>query len=89
MIKNAILVSVAALITLLGALLIVRWCAPKLLGIPVVLQMVQVSKVVVPFFDSVFRPEDYREDGPFIISDPYLHRARPLYEDMDPVALTT
>ena len=55
----------------------VRWFAPQLLGIPVDLQMVRVSKEVPPFFDNIFRPEDFQSDN-FIISDPFIMRAKPL-----------
>jgi hypothetical protein len=83
MTKNLLLISIISLATLFAALYIIRWYAPQLLGIPVDLQMVQVSKEVVPFFDGVFRQDDYEKSEPMIISDPYVHRARPLYEDME------
>ena len=65
-------------LTLITALLLIRWFAPQLLGLPVDLQMVRVSKEVVPFFDGVFRPEDH-ETGEYIIQDPYIMRAKPLF----------
>ncbi|UCC56184.1 MAG: SGNH/GDSL hydrolase family protein [Gammaproteobacteria bacterium] len=83
MVRNSLLIAIITLATLFAALNIIRWYAPKLLGIPVDLQMVQVSKEVVPFFDGVFRQEDYKEGGPMIIRDPYAHRARPLYQDVE------
>lgn len=83
MVKNSLLIAIIALATLFTSLSIIRWYAPQLLGIPVDLQLVRTSKAVVPFFDGVFRDEDYAEGGPFIISDPYVHRARPLYEDKE------
>ena len=83
MVRNWLLFAVITLATLLAGLGIIRWIAPQLLGIPVDLQMVRVSTEVVPFFDGVFRQEDYDKREPMIISDPYAHRARPLYEDME------
>jgi hypothetical protein len=83
MVKNSLLISVITLTALFAALNILRWYAPHLLGIPVDLQLVKVSKEVAPFFDGVFRQEDYKEGGPMIISDPYAHRARPLYDDSE------
>jgi tetratricopeptide (TPR) repeat protein len=78
--KKWLLASALTLVTLFLALGIVRWMAPQLLGIPVDLQMVQVSKEVPPFFDGVFRDEDYNSSS-FIIPDPYLKRAKPLYPE--------
>jgi lysophospholipase L1-like esterase len=66
--------------TLLVALVLLRWFAPQLLGIPADLQMVRVSDKVPPFFDGVFRDEDYAADQ-FLIRDPYVLRAKPLYPD--------
>lgn len=79
--KKWLLASVSTLVTLFLALGILRWMAPQLLGIPVDLQMVQVSKEVPPFFDGVFRDEDYNSNN-FIIPDPYLKRAKPLYPEI-------
>ena len=83
MVRNWLLFAVITLATLLAGLGIIRWIAPQLLGIPVDLQMVRVSTEVVPFFDGVFRQEDHDDREPMIISDPYAHRARPLYPDME------
>jgi hypothetical protein len=75
--KEWLLVIGSVLVTLVVALGMVRWFAPQLLGIPVDLQMVRVSKEVPPFFDNIFRPEDFQSDN-FIISDPFIMRAKPL-----------
>jgi lysophospholipase L1-like esterase len=42
--------------------------------------MVRVSDQVPPFFDGVFRDEDY-ESRAFLIPDPYILRAKPLHPD--------
>lgn len=83
MVRNWLLMAVITLATLFAGLGIIRWYAPQLLGIPVDLQMVRVSTEIVPFFDGVFRQEDYDDSRFKIISDPFLHRALPLYDDME------
>lgn len=71
--------AVAAAVTLLA----VRWFAPQLLGIKADMQVVRVSEQVVPFFENVFRREDY-QSREFILKDPYTRvRARPLYNDLE------
>jgi len=79
--KEWIFASGVGLFTLILALAILRWMAPQLLGIPTDLQMVQVSTEVPPFFEGVFRKEDYQNHG-FIIPDPYTKRAKPLYPEV-------
>ncbi len=78
--KNIILVITSTALTLIVALSIIRWFAPRLLGITPDLQLVRVAKKVPPFFDNIFRENDYNTDN-FIISDPYIKRAKPLYPD--------
>lgn len=75
--KWALLVASVS-VTVLLSLGLVRFIAPRLLGIPVDLQMVQVSEKVPPFFDGVFRESD-RESAEFILNDPYLARNKPFY----------
>jgi hypothetical protein len=67
--------------TVVLAIAVIRWYAPTLLGLPPDLQMVQTSKKVVPFFDSVFRVEDYASQD-FILKDPIIMRAKPLFPDV-------
>jgi lysophospholipase L1-like esterase len=65
-------------ITLVVAIGLIRWFAPQLLGIPVDLQAVRVSKEIPPFFENVFRKEDV-ESREFLLKDPYTNiRARPM-----------
>ncbi|MEE9912157.1 MAG: SGNH/GDSL hydrolase family protein [Deltaproteobacteria bacterium] len=54
--------------------------APQLIGSDRDLQLVQVGKEVPPFFDNVFRKQDY-DSLEFIIQDPYVKRAKPLYKE--------
>jgi hypothetical protein len=71
-----------AVITLVVAIGLIRWYAPQLLGIPVDLQAVRVSKEVSPFYENVFRKEDV-ESRNFLLKDPYTNiRARPLFIDL-------
>lgn len=68
-------------VTLVSAIGLVRWFAPRLLGVPADLQMVRVSKEVPPFYENVFRREDY-QSREFQLKDPYTNvRAKPLLFD--------
>jgi hypothetical protein len=60
---------VIGLATLAGALAILRWLAPQLIGLPVDLRLVAVSDAVPPFYDGVFRSADYRASG-LLLNDP-------------------
>lgn len=80
--KEWILSIGVAAITLAVAIGLIRWFAPQLLGIPVDLQAVRVSKEVPPFFENVFRKEDVGSRD-FLLKDPYTNiRARPLLVDL-------
>lgn len=69
-------------LTLAIALGMIRWFAPQLLGIPVDLQAVRVSKEVPPFYENVFRKEDINSKD-FLLKDPYTNvRAKPLFVDL-------
>lgn len=67
-------------LTLALALGLIRLFAPQLLGSARDLQLVQVSKAIPSFFENVFRPEDYASRE-FILQDPYVKRAKPLFPD--------
>ena len=76
--KEWLLAACAVLITMAAALALLRWLAPQLLGIPVDLQLVQASKTVPPFFEGIFREQDYATDN-LLLHDPYTStRFRPL-----------
>lgn len=76
--KEWLMASVLSIITLSALLAILRSFAPALLGIPVDLQMVKVDEKVPPFYENVFRLEDFKSQE-FIIKDPLaVVRARPL-----------
>jgi lysophospholipase L1-like esterase len=75
--KEWLLLSGVSLITLALALLLLRWLAPQLIGLPVDLRLVQVSDKLPPFYDGVFRAADY-QTSEFILNDPVtISRARP------------
>ncbi len=79
--KEILLLLVTILVTVGMAVGMIKWLAPGLLGISRDLQMVQVSKEVPPFFENVFREEDY-QSREFLLNDPYtVMRARPLWPD--------
>ena len=82
------LLAATVLVTLVVAVLLLRWLAPGLLGLPMELQIVQVDERVVPFFDNVFRGEDRTSDE-FILKDPRtVVRGRPFYTRSDKVGPT-
>lgn len=64
--------------TLLVALGLIRWLAPHLLGIrtPVDLEVVQMDRRVVPFYDGVFNGLDPDREG-WMINDPLVGHRRP------------
>jgi len=68
----------SVLLTLVIALGLLRWFAPGLLGIPIDLQAVQVSEKIPPFYDNIFRRDDFRSKD-FQLKDPYTRvRAKPM-----------
>ena len=75
----AILISTVA--TLLIAIGVIRYYAPQLLGISSDIQLVKTSKKVPPFFDGVFRVDDYQSDE-YILPDPIIKRAKPLFPNL-------
>ncbi len=79
--KEILLLLVTILVTVGTAVGLIKWLAPGLLGVSRDLQMVQVSKEVPPFFENIFREEDYKSTK-FLLNDPYtVMRARPLWPD--------
>lgn len=69
-------------VTLMVTVGLIRWFAPQLLGIPVDLQAVRVSKEIPPFFENMFRQQDF-ETRDFLLKDPYTNvRGRPLFIDL-------
>lgn len=78
--KEVIVLMGASLVTLILAILVLRWLAPGLLGMSVQkdLQVVQLDQKLPPFFEGVFRDDDYRSRK-FILKDPITRvRAKPL-----------
>lgn len=69
-------------LTLFVALLLLRWLAPQLIGLPVDLMLVKSSREVPPFYANIFeRKDQVRPDG-YLLNDPVmLVRAPPLYPD--------
>ena len=81
--REWVLLLTSVTLTVVLALGLLRWLAPGLLGIPVDLQMVRVSEKLPPFFEGVFRIEDYQSPD-FILKDPYTSvRAKPLYPEIN------
>jgi len=68
-------ITVLTVVVVIG---LIRLYAPQLIGGGRDLQLVQASKEVPPFFDNVFRKQDY-ESLEIAIQDPYVKRAKPLF----------
>ncbi|MFQ5586997.1 MAG: SGNH/GDSL hydrolase family protein, partial [Thermodesulfobacteriota bacterium] len=80
--KEWLLLISTVVVSMLLAIGLLRLFAPQMFGIPIDLQMVQVSKEVVPFYENVFRKEDYQSKE-FLLKDPYVNvRARPLHDSL-------
>jgi len=75
--KEWIAFAFIALATLAGALGILRWLAPQLLGLPVDLRLVGVSERQPAFFEGVFRPADYLHQEPLVNDPVTVVRGRP------------
>ena len=69
----------STLLSLTLGLLLIRWLAPQLLGLPRDSQLVSLSTELPAFFETVFHNPAERESKDFLINDPVtLVRARPL-----------
>ena len=81
--KEYFLLIATTAITVILVLGMVRFIAPSLLGGSRDLVFVRSSVEIPPFFDNIFREEDYTSDE-FILHDPRLIiRGRPLYPGDD------
>lgn len=77
--KDFILLIVSIILTLGIAFAGVRLFFPQLLNISPDLQLVKVDKKVPPFFENIFRKEDFFSEK-YLINDPVTGvRAKPLY----------
>lgn len=75
--RNMLLAGVSAVTTVVVVLLAIRYLAPGLLGIPVDLQLVGVSKEISPFYESVIRAEGVNSTK-IMLNDPYtINRNKP------------
>ncbi|HYQ71062.1 MAG TPA: SGNH/GDSL hydrolase family protein, partial [Gammaproteobacteria bacterium] len=76
--REWLLAAGSVLFTVVAAVSLLRWLAPQLLGIPADLQLVQASETVPPFFENIFREQDFAGEG-LLLHDPYTNiRFRPL-----------
>ena len=83
--REWVMASVMVVATLTVSLLVLRWLAPQLLGIPIDLQMVSVSESKPAYFEAVFNAEDLAAPE-YIVPDPISGvRGRPLYMDEETV----
>ena len=72
---------ISTILTLIVAVGGIRYFAPQLLGLSSDIQLVKTSKKVPPFFEGVFRVDDYKSEN-FILPDPIIKRAKPLFPDI-------
>ncbi|MFQ5586624.1 MAG: SGNH/GDSL hydrolase family protein, partial [Thermodesulfobacteriota bacterium] len=80
--KEWLVLTGTVIVTIMLAIVLLRFFAPQLLGIPIDLQMVQVHKEIVPFYENIFRKEDYQSKE-FMLQDPYTNiRAKPLFNNL-------
>ena len=78
--RNAVLASVVALLTLVASLVALRHLAPRLVGAPTEVAIVQSSEQVPPFYENVFAHAGTSEavrDPVTVVREPGLQRARP------------
>lgn len=80
--KDWLLLAVSIVISLGVALGVTRWVSPRLFGVSPDMQLVAIDKKVPPFFENMFREEDFKSDS-YLIQDPITRvRAMPLYPDI-------
>ena len=80
--RDILLFVVTTLATILLALLVIRWFAPTLLGLPADMVLVKSSREVPPFYENIFnnKAEDSEE---FMIKDPVVRvRGRPFIQNL-------
>jgi lysophospholipase L1-like esterase len=78
--KNLVLAAATALLTLVVALLALRWLAPRLVGAPVEVRVVQSSERVPPFYEHVLGEAGRAEplaDPVTVTREAGLQRAQP------------
>ena len=73
--SELILILISTLVTLLLAMLVIRWIQPSLLGIADDLVLVQSSEEIPPFYELVFDEKSLAID-PVDVSDPESERRR-------------
>lgn len=79
--SDLLTIVISTVLPILLVLGLVRYFAPQLLGLSSDIQLVKTSKKIPPFFDGVFRASDYQTEE-YIIPDPYIKRAKPLFPDI-------
>lgn len=81
--KEWLLLAGTVLVTVALSLGLIRWFAPGLLGIPIDLQAVRVSKEVVPFYENALPMEELRKAHFSNLQDPYTGtRHRPMVPEV-------
>jgi hypothetical protein len=74
--RDMAIIGINILVLLIVSLLLIKYFAPGLLGLPQDLILVQEDKKVAPFYENVFAHNDSDD---YLISDPHtLVRATPL-----------
>lgn len=80
--KEILLLLLSVIITLSVALVIIRYFAPTLLGLPDDMVLVQSSEEIPPFYENVIRNTDLQSKE-YLLKDPITRvRAKPFFPDM-------
>lgn len=79
---DILLLTISTAVTLTVALLLIRWFAPTLLGLPADMVLLRSSNETPPYYENIFRKEHW-ESTEFIMNDPLVRvRAKPFYPDI-------
>ena len=80
--SDILLLLISVVITLLISLLLIRWLAPTLLGVPADMVLLRSSEEIPPYYENIFRKKHW-ESNEFIMKDPLVRvRAKPFYPDI-------
>ena len=80
--SDILLLLISVVITLLVSILLIRWLAPTLLGVPADMVLLRSSEEIPPYYENIFRKEHW-ESNEFIMKDPLVRvRAKPFYPDI-------
>ena len=80
-----LLILLSTIITLVLGLSLIRWLQPSLLGISNDMVLVSSNEKVTPYYENIFRKEDFLSKE-ISLKDPYVKtRGKQLLPDMDAI----